>query len=1034
MRELIRVQNIASAAGDLAVRHVVSAALAKVACRLVRTCHPASAARGLLQNQRLQRKPVTVAAMAVCRRTICCVGCLGCLLAVCGVPSNAACIDRSVQVVRQAAAAAEALVDGDAVTAWRLLPQLHPVDPAGCQIDDQVRSELHNLVAAAAMRVAALSLPPPELSAESMTTLAAAELSSSLQLRPDAAEPNWNAALLAGMAEGATGTWEQTPPLEGPPLLHSAAHGSLFLAASSAESPEFLRGSERLAICLRHLRRPSVAARTAHGGLLADGGNYLGTASALWAFATTVGRTTAQRVLPSDPRDRQMLSMLLATDLPADGSEEAEAARIHSQLVSVGALPIPDLGPREFFVSWGVRASLERWHDMSSCATVNHERLIHGNFSTDWIRGACQPTSSYVLRMGPTKRGHWWRAHAVQGSAPVGSADSYTVKWTADGAFGAASSPVVVVATVNPQAKGFDGFVRSIDDAAQHARSLMMQMYPTASQNNQDYSKVVVVVQATGAPLNQSYWQTNLKATILLEMGLPDDAEWLPPTGFLRAVITSDLLSEALDAIMSAEDVKSVDDALNDNTANVGGKQPLVVWVGPEGIHTTMPIEFFASLEQHVVHGQRVYCPIGTATSELQRPVESPLYREMPLESAAPVIGARLEDMQSAVLRPGMKYWTANGAWVGSESWALLRALSLDMGLQIARPRELALRFAVHSEFGDPSWWSAAARTGLCVSEPTNNKTRYYHHHPGLLSRASLQGVRYYDSGGLPAPPATQDKVSMNFIQTLSREAADNPRGSSCRFQIDDAGLLTGSLSHQITEDSAVEQNLRCASLPLGQNRPVECRLALLKLMSTASSALSASGVIHWLEFGTLLGALREHDIIAHTNDAEIGSLFSKKADILAMRSGLLDCGVEMHNRAHSNERNGVGVVDYVELFDRRYISANGEPEIKLDITLRLFMPINQMTEDGVPTRALMLVDPTDNFANTVRSAVSPSEILPLQRCEVGGVGFPCPNDGVTLVKRYYGDDCMDVVKRHVHVAANGDGDKHVNVMMSSEL
>ena len=83
-----------------------------------------------------------------------------------------------------------------------------------------------------------------------------------------------------------------------------------------------------------------------------------------------------------------------------------------------------------------------------------------------------------------------------------------------------------------------------------------------------------------------------------------------------------------------------------------------------------------------------------------------------------------------------------------------------------------------------------------------------------------------------------------------------------------------------------------------------------------------------------------------------------------------------------------------------------------------------------------MLVDPTDNFANTFRAAATPSEILPLQRCEVGGIGFPCPNDGVALVKRYYGDDCMDVVKRDVHVAANGDESKHIDesIGMKSEL
>ena len=130
---------------------------------------------------------------------------------------------------------------------------------------------------------------------------------------------------------------------------------------------------------------------------------------------------------------------------------------------------------------------------------------------------------------------------------------------------------------------------------------------------------------------------------------------------------------------------------------------------------------------------------------------------------------------------------------------------------------------------------------------------------------------------------------------------------------------------------------MRCASLPLGVDRPAPCRAALLSLLRTAHEALAHAGVLAWLDFGTLLGALREHSIIAHTNDAEIGSLFTSKGDILALSAALLRCGVEMRNMAHSNDRNGVGVVDYVELVDLRHISEQG-PEVKLDISLRTFL------------------------------------------------------------------------------------------------
>ena len=206
---------------------------------------------------------------------------------------------------------------------------------------------------------------------------------------------------------------------------------------------------------------------------------------------------------------------------------------------------------------------------------------------------------------------------------------------------------------------------------------------------------------------------------------------------------------------------------------------------------------------------------------------------------------------------------------------------------------------------------------------------------------------------------------------------------------------------------------MRCASLPLGVDRPAPCRAALLSLLRTAHEALAHAGVLHWLDFGTLLGALRERSIIAHTNDAEIGSLFTRKGDILALSAALLRCGVEMRNMAHSNDRNGVGVVDYVELVDLRHISEHG-PEVKLDISLRTFLWLD--AGEAGAERQRVLADPTDTYANTARTAFSAAQLLPLRRCELGGVGFPCPAEGEALLRRYYGEDWR-MVRRDLHVA-----------------
>ena len=62
--------------------------------------------------------------------------------------------------------------------------------------------------------------------------------------------------------------------------------------------------------------------------------------------------------------------------------------------------------------------------------------------------------------------------------------------------------------------------------------------------------------------MNQSRWRADLQATTLLELGLPEAADWLSPTGFFRAAISSGVLIEALDGITSTRAKGSGADSL----------------------------------------------------------------------------------------------------------------------------------------------------------------------------------------------------------------------------------------------------------------------------------------------------------------------------------------------------------------------------------------------------------------------------------------------------------------------------------------
>ena len=44
-------------------------------------------------------------------------------------------------------------------------------------------------------------------------------------------------------------------------------------------------------------------------------------------------------------------------------------------------------------------------------------------------------------------------------------------------------------------------------------------------------------------------------------------------------------------------------------------------------------------------------------------------------------------------------------------------------------------------------------------------------------------------------------------------------------------------------------------------------------------------------------------------------------------------------------------------------------------------------------------------------------QVLPLDSCRVRGVRFPCPGSARSLLRRYYGEDCLETVKKDLHVA-----------------
>jgi hypothetical protein len=65
--------------------------------------------------------------------------------------------------------------------------------------------------------------------------------------------------------------------------------------------------------------------------------------------------------------------------------------------------------------------------------------------------------------------------------------------------------------------------------------------------------------------------------------------------------------------------------------------------------------------------------------------------------------------------------------------------------------------------------------------------------------------------------------------------------------------------------------------------RPACCTEHLLELIGFTSELLARRGVVHWLDFGTLLGAVREGELIPWDGDADFSVMQSQEQAVLAL-------------------------------------------------------------------------------------------------------------------------------------------------------
>lgn len=76
-----------------------------------------------------------------------------------------------------------------------------------------------------------------------------------------------------------------------------------------------------------------------------------------------------------------------------------------------------------------------------------------------------------------------------------------------------------------------------------------------------------------------------------------------------------------------------------------------------------------------------------------------------------------------------------------------------------------------------------------------------------------------------------------------------------------------------------------------GEPTPACCRQNVINVMAAATRLFDDAGIRYWLDYGALLGAVREGGMITHDNDADVGILLEDWGKLKALRPAAQEAG-----------------------------------------------------------------------------------------------------------------------------------------------
>ena len=201
----------------------------------------------------------------------------------------------------------------------------------------------------------------------------------------------------------------------------------------------------------------------------------------------------------------------------------------------------------------------------------------------------------------------------------------------------------------------------------------------------------------------------------------------------------------------------------------------------------------------------------------------------------------------------------------------------------------------------------------------------------------------------------------------------------------------------------------------LGLNTAPCCREHMAELCHYVASCLRDMGVVHWLEGGTLLGAVRESGrLLAWEDDIDLSVVLDNARTFDSLAAGLAECGA----------RDGY----YVDVFkNKRFIAISYDPpgvwpfswgryrmrgEIRLDVVV-----YRHALSHGKPVLERKILKGAMPLTESGGYGVPREIVLPTSTIAFLGGDIACPNQPKEYLRLIYGD-FAEVVYTYVDAAA----------------